>query len=199
MAATGCARSSRARRRSSPRRGCAPRTDILAAALELRRELQAARKADAQGAAADPLQKLPQFLRPIYASEVTARLQQAVTSERPFIERLTQFWTNHFAVSVDKKFLAGLAGSFEREAIRPHVLGNFADLLLAVETHPAMLLYLDNYLSVGPHAPAARAPHAATRSAGSASTRTWRARSSSCTRSASAAATRRPTSPPSRR
>jgi len=130
-------------------------TDILAAALELRRELQAARKADAQGVAADPLQKLPQFLRPIYASEVTARLQQAVTSERPFLERLTQFWANHFAVSIDKQFLAGLAGSFEREAIRPHVLGNFADLLLAAETHPAMLLYLDNYLSVGPHAPAA--------------------------------------------
>ncbi|HET9329509.1 MAG TPA: DUF1800 domain-containing protein [Steroidobacteraceae bacterium] len=130
-------------------------TDILAAALELRRELQTARQADAPGAAADPLQKLPQFLRPIYAGEVTARLQQAVTSERPFLERLTQFWANHFAVSIDKQFLAGLAGSFEREAIRPHVLGNFADLLLAAETHPAMLLYLDNYLSVGPHAPAA--------------------------------------------
>jgi uncharacterized protein (DUF1800 family) len=47
--------------------------------------------------------------------------------------------------------LAGLAGSFEREAIRPHVLGNFSDLLLAAETHPAMLLYLDNFQSVGPH------------------------------------------------
>ena len=83
-------------------------------------------------------------------------MQQAVSTERPLIERLTQFWTNHFAVSVDKQLLAGLAGSFEREAIRPHVLGNFNDLLLAVETHPAMLLYLDNQLSVGPHSPAAR-------------------------------------------
>jgi uncharacterized protein (DUF1800 family) len=86
---------------------------------------------------------------------VTARLQQSVSSERPFVERLTQFWSNHFAVSVDKQFLAGLAGSFEREAIRPHVLGNFSDLLLAAETHPAMLLYLDNYLSVGPDSEAA--------------------------------------------
>jgi uncharacterized protein (DUF1800 family) len=101
-------------------------------------------------------QRLPQFLRPIYTSEVTARFSQSVASERPFIERLTHFWANHFAVSVDKQFLAGLAGSFEREAIRPHVLGNFGDLLLAVETHPAMLLYLDNQLSVGPHSFAAQ-------------------------------------------
>jgi uncharacterized protein (DUF1800 family) len=136
---------------------------ILGAALELRREIQAERKtlANTSAAAADQKafdaaqQKLPQFLRPIYAAEANARFQQAVATDRPFIERLTQFWTNHFAVSIDKQFLAGLAGSFEREAIRPHVLGNFSDLLLAVETHPAMLLYLDNHLSVGPHSDAA--------------------------------------------
>jgi uncharacterized protein (DUF1800 family) len=87
---------------------------------------------------------------------VTARLQHAVATERPFLERLTQFWANHFAVSIDKQFLAGLAGSFEREAIRPHVLGSFTDMLLAVETHPAMQLYLDNYLSVGPNSTAAQ-------------------------------------------
>jgi len=125
---------------------------ILAQALALRAEQRAQRHA---GADAKPdteaQQKLPQFLRPIYASEVTARFRTAVSSERPFLERLTQFWSNHFAVSLDKPFLAGLAGSFEREAIRPRVLGNFADLLLAAETHPAMLLYLDNHLSVGPH------------------------------------------------
>jgi uncharacterized protein (DUF1800 family) len=125
-------------------------TQILAEALQLRRQIQAERKAGE-----DVQQKLPQFLKPIYISEATARFVAAVASERAFIERLTQFWTNHFAVSVDKQFLAGLAGSFEREAIRPHVLGNFSELLLAVETHPAMLLYLDNHLSVGPHSPAA--------------------------------------------
>ena len=97
-----------------------------------------------------------QFLKPIYVNEATARFAEAVASERPFLERLTQFWTNHFAVSVDKQLLAGLAGSFEREAIRPQVLGRFSDLLLAVETHPAMLLYLDNQLSVGPHSQAAQ-------------------------------------------
>ncbi len=144
-------------------------SQMLAQALELRREIQAQRRVDAAGAAVAGAawgiasdgaedaarRRLPQFLRPIYASEVAARLQHAVTTERPFVERLTQFWSNHFAVSIDKQFLAGLAGSFEREAIRPHVLGNFTDMLLAVETHPAMLLYLDNYLSVGPSSRAA--------------------------------------------
>ena len=132
-----------------------PSAAVLGEAFALQREIQQARRSgnDAQ-------QKLPQFLKPIYTAEAIARFQQAVASERPFLERLTQFWTNHFAVSIDKQFLAGLAGSFEREAIRPHVLGNFGDLLVAAETHPAMLLYLDNHLSVGPHSPAAlRAGH----------------------------------------
>ena len=137
-----------------------PSAQILSQALELRRAIQAQRRAPAASAAngaEDPAQQLlPQFLRPIYTAEVSARLQQSVATERPFLERLTQFWTNHFAVSIDKQFLAGLAGSFEREAIRPHVLGNFTDMLLAVETHPAMQLYLDNYLSVGPNSPAAQ-------------------------------------------
>src|ERR1700756_545014 len=136
----------------------------LAQALVLRQEIRAQRKsaqaatASAKGAddaAAAAQQKLPQFLRPIYLSEVAARFREAVSTDRPFVERLTQFWSNHFAVSVDKQLLSGLAGSFEREAIRPHVLGSFSDLLLAVETHPAMLLYLDNHLSVGPHSQAA--------------------------------------------
>lgn len=102
------------------------------------------------------LLKLPQVYRPIYIDEATARLRHATATDRPFVERLTQFWTNHFAVSIDKITVLGLAGAFEREAIRPHVLGNFTDMLLAVERHPAMLLYLDNYLSVGPGSRLAR-------------------------------------------
>jgi uncharacterized protein (DUF1800 family) len=131
--------------------------DILAQGLSLQREIQATRRNGAAANAANEpavaavLQKLQQYLRPIYVSEVTARFADAVATERSFTERLVHFWSNHFAVSVDKQYLAGLAGSFEREAIRPHVLGNFGDLLLAVETHPAMLLYLDNHQSVGPH------------------------------------------------
>lgn len=135
--------------------GLRPSADVLTEALALRREIQSARKSgDAAQLQAAP--KLPQLLRPVYIAEATARLREAVRTERPFTERLVQFWSNHFAVSVDKQLQAGLAGSFEREAIRPHVLGSFAELLLAAETHPAMLLYLDNHESVGPHSLAAR-------------------------------------------
>ena len=93
---------------------------------------------------------------PAYLGDVTARFRAAVTSERSFLERLVHFWSNHFAVSVDKLVVLGLAGAMEREAIRPHVLGRFSDMLLAVEQHPAMLLYLDNAQSVGPDSRAAQ-------------------------------------------
>lgn len=83
-------------------------------------------------------------------AEVASRYQVSNTSDTPFVERLVHFWSNHFAVSVDKPQVRMLAAPMEREAIRPHVTGRFADMLLAVETHPAMLLYLDNMLSVGP-------------------------------------------------
>jgi uncharacterized protein (DUF1800 family) len=136
-------------------------SDILAQAYDLRREIRASRQEAATGdtevAARIAMQmKVPQLLRPIYVEEATARFRQAVMTDRPFVERLTHFWANHFAVSVDKNLLLGLAGSLEREAIRPHVLGNFSDMLLAVEQHPAMLLYLDNHLSVGPNSKVAR-------------------------------------------
>jgi uncharacterized protein (DUF1800 family) len=134
--------------------------DILAETIELRRDQREMRKANRSAedtkAAVQQLLKLPKIYRPIYISEVTARLAHAVGTDRPFVERLTQFWTNHFAVSIDKIAVLGLAGTLEREAIRPNVLGNFTDLLVAVEQHPAMLLYLDNHLSVGPSSRAAR-------------------------------------------
>jgi uncharacterized protein (DUF1800 family) len=141
----------------------------LSQGLEVRRELREAKRAasvraDSAPTADSPAQanavaaflKVAQVYRPIYLAEASARLRQAVSTDRPLIERLTWFWANHFAVSVDKNLVLGLAGSLEREAIRPHVLGYFCDMLLAVERHPAMLLYLDNHLSVGPHSPAAR-------------------------------------------
>ena len=69
------------------------------------------------------------------------------------------FWSNFFAVSADRSaIVSATAGAFEREAIRPHVFGRFADMLIAATRHPAMLAYLDNDQSIGPHSPAAR-PH----------------------------------------
>ena len=88
--------------------------------------------------------------RESYGNQVRARIVAALTSPAPFAERLTHFWANHFAVSADKLQTVGLAGTLEFEAIRPHLFGYFADLLLAVETHPAMLLYLDQAQSIGP-------------------------------------------------
>lgn len=88
--------------------------------------------------------------RDSYLALATARLSAALVSSTPFAERLVHFWANHFAVSADKMQTVGLAGTLEFEAIRPHLTGDFADLLLAVETHPAMLLYLDQAQSIGP-------------------------------------------------
>ena len=85
-----------------------------------------------------------------YRAAVGARTASALQTSTPFVERLVHFWANHFAVSVDKLLIIGLAGSFESDAIRPNVLGRFEDLLLAVVRHPAMLLYLDQAQSIGP-------------------------------------------------
>jgi uncharacterized protein (DUF1800 family) len=95
-----------------------------------------------QGEAAPP--PLPQQ---IFFAEATARVAAARDAEVGFVERLAWFWSNHFCVSLDATIMAG---GYEREAIRPHVLGRFVDLLLAAETHPAMLLYLNDAQSIGP-------------------------------------------------
>jgi uncharacterized protein (DUF1800 family) len=86
----------------------------------------------------------------IYLDEAKARLTAAVDAEIGFVERLVWFWSNHFSVSADKLGVRSIAGAFEREAIRNNVLGRFVDMLRAVETHPAMLIYLDNTRSIGP-------------------------------------------------
>ena len=88
-----------------------------------------------------------------YIDAVGARMEATMRTPAPFIERLVHFWANHFAVSADKLTVVGLAGTMEFDAIRPHVLGKFADMLMAVERHPAMLLYLDQAQSVGPNSP----------------------------------------------
>ena len=95
----------------------------------------------------------------IQVAESRAALTARVTSERPFVERLVAFWSNHLCVSAAARILvAPLAGSYEREAIRPHVLGRFEDMVLASARHPAMLAYLDAFQSIGPASLGARAP-----------------------------------------
>ena len=87
-----------------------------------------------------------------FRADAQARLERACAAPIGFVERLVAFWSNHFCVSVAKSNIGrAAAGAFEREAIRPHVLGRFADMLRAVEQHPAMLNFLDNAQSVGPN------------------------------------------------
>jgi uncharacterized protein (DUF1800 family) len=81
--------------------------------------------------------------------EARVRIDEAVSAHIGFVERLVWFWSNHFCVSTAKSI--SMAGAYEREAIRPHVLGRFVDMLIAVESHPAMLFYLDNAVSMGPN------------------------------------------------
>ncbi|HJP68694.1 MAG TPA: DUF1800 domain-containing protein [Sphingomicrobium sp.] len=110
--------------------------------------LQQPQQADPE---AEALKKyLRQTIQQDYLTMNSARLDSALTTASPFPERLVHFWANHFAVSVDKLPVIGLAGLLEFEAIRPHILGRFSDMLLAVEQHPAMLVYLDQAQSVGP-------------------------------------------------
>ncbi|MEQ1513641.1 MAG: DUF1800 domain-containing protein [Lysobacteraceae bacterium] len=102
-------------------------------------------------AAGDDIERTPlqQEIRRDAMADLALRYRVAVSTATPFVERLVHFWSNHFAISIDKNSARLLAAPMEREAIRPHVLGNFADLLAAVETHPGMLLYLDNAASIG--------------------------------------------------
>ena len=105
---------------------------------------------DARGSRMDLAAGLRAANRDTYVALAGARLTSALATPTPFMERLVHFWANHFAVSADKMATVGVAGTLEFEAIRPHVSGSFADLLLAVESHPAMLLYLDQAQSIGP-------------------------------------------------
>jgi uncharacterized protein (DUF1800 family) len=109
----------------------------------------------APGIDGQAIREFGEFVREHYLEQTAERHRLAIETERPFVERLVHFWSNHFAVSADKQPLAAIAGLFEQEAIRPNVTGNFYDLLLAVERHPAMILYLDNQASMGPSSTAA--------------------------------------------
>lgn len=92
-----------------------------------------------------------------HAAQVSARIEAALSTPAPFAERLVHFWANHFAVSADKLQTIALAGTLEFEAVRPNILGSFETMLLAVERHPAMLLYLDQAQSIGPNSRLAQA------------------------------------------
>lgn len=95
----------------------------------------------------------------LFKAQAAAQLANAVTTPAPFRERLVWFWTNHFVISRRQGQCAAVAAAFVEEAIRPHVTGQFRDMVLAVMRHPAMLLYLDNAGSFGPDSPIGQRTH----------------------------------------
>jgi uncharacterized protein (DUF1800 family) len=101
-----------------------------------------------------------QHFRARYERATKARIDSALSTDRPVFERLAHFWANHFTISAAKPQAAGMPPSFEREAIRPHVTGGFADMLAASSKHPGMSIYLDNWQSIGPNSAWARNPRA---------------------------------------
>ncbi len=86
----------------------------------------------------------------IAAEAQAARMVRAISSERQLHEVMVDFWFNHFNVFAQKGGVRWYVGAYEREAIRPHALGKFPDLVRATARHPAMLFYLDNWLSARP-------------------------------------------------
>ena len=99
--------------------------------------------------ATEPKPEPKNVVRDIVRAEASARFAAAFGAELGFAERLVWFWSNHFCVSADK--VPSFAGSYEREAIRSNVLGRFAYMLVAAESHPGMLFYLDQATSIGPN------------------------------------------------
>lgn len=85
-----------------------------------------------------------------------ARLIRAVYSRRQLYEVMVDFWSNHFNIFAGKGADRWLSTSYDRDTIRPHALGRFKDLLTATAQSPAMLFYLDNWMSVSPQSPAAQ-------------------------------------------
>jgi len=90
------------------------------------------------------------IVRDNFRTEIKARSIYAAQTKAPFHERLTRFWSNHFSVSARNRSTRLFPGAYEREAIRPHILGSFYELAASAIFHPAMLTFLDNDSSVGP-------------------------------------------------
>ncbi len=148
---------------SQIRPGGAPRPEAQLATTEDQIEALYAYRddiAEAQRVDADPDRDPVMEARRILAAATSdgflARMRLGSRTADGFAERWALFWTNWFAVSATKFQAALVIPQYEAEAIRPRVFGRFADLLVGAESHPAMLLYLDQAQSIGPNSPAGR-------------------------------------------
>ncbi len=121
---------------------------------QARRDAAATQDESSKAMFAGKIKDAQQEVNQDYIKQVAALTRASVDSPAPFFERLVQFWRNHFTVSITKQQDRILVTAFERDAIRPNVLGNFHDMLRASTRHPAMQIYLDNFHSIGPGSPA---------------------------------------------
>lgn len=137
--------------RQLAQKSASAQTYDLAPLSELTRNIADTRMARKQTTDPQERRKLLREARQIIQAGYKARLEVQRQTDNPLLERLVMFWSNHFTVSSKgKPYMGLLACAMERDAIRPHILGRFEDMLLAVMKHPAMLVYLDNAASKGP-------------------------------------------------
>jgi uncharacterized protein (DUF1800 family) len=130
-------------------------SEIAARYVPPPRALAAAAQARQKGEASPQLKQVRQSRQTLLSDLVQSKLYRAIYSNRQLEAVLDDFWFNHFNVDVNKGADHYLVTSYERDAIRPHVLGRFRDLLEATATSPAMMFYLDNWQSVAPGSDAA--------------------------------------------
>jgi uncharacterized protein (DUF1800 family) len=123
---------------------------VAHAKFQKQKKLMKQQQKQVQGSQAQDKNKMiKSAARKTYMKMSAASLKQAITSKHSVSWRLFDFFSNHFSVSTSGRLMIGLSPTLEREAIAPNLLGNFEDMLLAVEQHPAMLIYLNNEKSFG--------------------------------------------------
>ncbi len=121
------------------------------------REMRIARQNAARsGRKSEVSKSFLQRLRKAFAKQAQAHFRQAVENKTSIHDRLALFWANHFTVSGSNNIVRPFVPAYQREAIYPNLNGYFGQMLWAAETHPAMLLYLDNHISVGPNSRAGK-------------------------------------------
>lgn len=124
----------------------------IARAKEVRRETMRSKRSKES---VDAFRKLKQEQARIGLTWTVHTLMRSTMSATPFRERLVAFWSDHFTAHGKNGILATATAPYIEEAIRPHIAGSFAELLIAASTHPLMLHYLDQAASVGPGSRAA--------------------------------------------
>lgn len=139
-----------------PTAGLASAKDNAAAFQSYFAERRAGRRGEPPQFDESRVREFQRQVRQVLIAETTARFRFGALTPAGFHERLVRFWSNHFTVSGRSAQTVLLAGAYEREAIRPNILGSFEDLARAAIFHTGMLVYLDNWQSIGPRSRAGR-------------------------------------------